>query len=316
MSGQNWQAALRTMTAASTGAQNFNHGSLRYSLMTVTVVRHAVVAESPGERVLNAFDEVSRSTESVGTSLRLCIFCCEEIRPGASVCPHCGGSLVPLQTIADRQAAMERRLAALEEALAARPADEGAKSIAPVATHDDPGPAEIRWPHMADNIFLGLTVLVAAHWLATTLPAGGHTWFRLVALVVALPFGFRFEQHSRTGTSGQVIAALAFGSIGTLAIGVLDLILAGHGGPLPTPEDVISSVATIALSHFAGSAWAQFRQPRRKATLGAGPANPLIHIQTAQIKSTADAIKALYDAAAPIAAGAAALWAAFGHAFF
>jgi hypothetical protein len=247
---------------------------------------------------------------------RLCIFCCEEIKPGASVCPHCGGSLVPLQTFADRQAAMERRLTALEEALAARSADSVKSTDAAVAIRDGSRPAEIKWPHMADNIFLGLTVLVAAHWLATTLPAGGNTWFRLVALVVALPFGFRFERHSRTGTSGQVIAALAFGSIGTLAIGVLDLVLARHGGPLPTPEDVISSVATIALSHFAGSAWAQFRQPHGKVTISGDTTSPRIRIQTAQIKGAADAMKALYDAAAPIAAGAGALWAAFGHAFF
>jgi hypothetical protein len=159
-------------------------------------------------------------------------------------------------------------------------------------------------------------VLVAAHWLATTLPAGGHTWFRLVALVVTLPFGFRFEHHSRTGTSGQVIAALAFGSTGTLAIGVLDLILVGHGGPPPTPEDVISSVATIALSHFACSAWAQFRRPRGDLAVRGGTAKPLARIQTAQIKGTAEAIKALYDAGAPIAASAAALWAEFGHVLF
>jgi hypothetical protein len=261
---------------------------------------------------LNAFDEASRA----GIGPRPCIFCCEEIRPGASVCPHCGGSLVPLQALADRQAAMEQRLVALEEALSARSADDNVKNIAAAAaTSNGPRPTEIKWPHMADNIFLGLTVLVAAHWLATTLPTGGHTWFRLVALVVALPFGFRFERHSRTGTSGQVIAALAFGSIGTLAIGVLDLILVGHGGPLPTPQDVISSVATIALSHFAGSAWAQFGQSRGQVAVG-GATSPRLHIQTAQIKSTADAIKALYDAAAPVAAGAAALWAAFGRAFF
>jgi hypothetical protein len=253
---------------------------------------------------LNAFDEASRA----GIGPRLCIFCCEEIRPGASVCPHCGGSLVPLQSLADRQAAMEQRLAAMEEAISARSADDNVKNINAVATTSNgPRPTEIKWPHMADNIFLGLTVLVAAHWLATTLPTGGHAWFRLVALVVALPFGFRFERHSRTGTSGQVIAALAFGSIGTLAIGVLDLILAGHGGPLPTPQDVISSVATIALSHFAGSAWAQFRQPRGEVSVGGDTTSPRVHIQTAQIKSTADAIKALFDAAAPVAAGAAAL---------
>jgi hypothetical protein len=225
-----------------------------------------------------------------------------------------------LQEFADRQAAMERRLAALEEAIAVRSAEDCVKSTDAAANATgSPRYAEIRWPHMADNIFLGLTVLIAAHWLATTLPAGGRSWFRLVALIVALPFGFRFERHARAGTSGQVLAALAFGSIGTLAIGVLDLVLAGHGAPPPTPQDVIASVATIALSHFAGSAWAHFRQVRDDGAAGAAPGvvtHPLAYIQTAQIKGTAEAIKALYDAAAPIAAGAAALWAAFGHTLF
>lgn len=265
----------------------------------------------------------SRSTETATNELRQCVFCREEIRPGASVCPHCRGTLTPLQDLADRQAALEQRLAALEAVLAERQADSAANAPVDVpataGVSASPG-TEIRWPHMADNIFLGLTVLVAAHWLATTLPTGSRTWFRLVALVVALPFGFRFERHSRSGTSGQVLAALAFGSVGTLAIGVLDLVLAGHGGPTPTPQDVIASVATIALSHFAGSAWAHFRQVRDNgapiATPVGGVASPLMRIQPAQIKGTAEAIKALYDAAAPLAAGAAALWAAFGHVLF
>jgi hypothetical protein len=255
--------------------------------------------------------------------LRQCVFCREDIRPGASVCPHCGGTLTPLQDFADRQAALEQRLAALEAALAAQQTDSAANApveVPATAVVSVSPRTEIRWPHMADNIFLGLTVLVAAHWLATTLPAGGRTWFRLVALVVALPFGFRFEHHARAGTSGQVLAALAFGSVGTLAIGVLDLVLAGHGGPTPTPQDVVASVATIALSHFAGSAWAHFRQvrddPAPIVTPPGGVASPLMRIQPAQIKGTAEAIKALYDAAAPLAAGAAALWAAFGHVLF
>ena len=38
----------------------------------------------------------------------------EEIWPGASVCPHCGSNLAPLQALADKQAALEERVAALE----------------------------------------------------------------------------------------------------------------------------------------------------------------------------------------------------------
>ena len=278
---------------------------------------------------MTAPDGPSRSPENAVNSLRQCVFCREDIRPGASVCPHCGGTLTPLQEFADRHAALERRLAALEEAVATQRAGGGeqtalAEAAAPSTDVGAPSLTAIKWPHMADNIFLGLVVLLAAHWLATTLPAGGRTWFRLVALVVALPFGFRFERHSQSGTSGQVLAALSFGCTGTLAIGVLDMALAGHGRLPVMAEDVIASVATIALSHFAGSASAHLWQVRGERAAGAaaatsssgGATNPLRHIAPAQIKGTAEAIKALYDAAAPIAAGAAALWAAFGHMLF
>jgi hypothetical protein len=176
---------------------------------------------------------------------------------------------------------------------------------------------------MVDNIFLGLVALLAAHWLATTLPASGRTIFRLIALAVALPFGFRFEVNARAGAAGQVLAALAFGCLGTLAIGVLDATVGGRG-IAATAQDIAASVATIGLSHYAGSALAHLRRARverrntdaeavrRKSSLTtAGTA--LASLQPARIKSTADAVKALYDAAAPLAATAAALWAALGH---
>jgi hypothetical protein len=65
-------------------------------------------------------------------------------------------------------------------------------------------------------------------------------------------------------------------------------------------------------------------ESRFDANRGGGALTPIggsttgsrMHIEPARIKSTADTIKALYDAAAPLAAGAAALWAAFGHTLF
>jgi hypothetical protein len=278
--------------------------------------------------IVNALGSSSRSAETATSNSRRCVFCCEEIRPGASVCPHCGGTLTPLQNFADKQAALEERLAALEQELATLRAERGD----PVAEDRDAAPAavassraEIKWPHMADNIFLGLMTLLAAHWLATTLPTSGREVFRLVALVVTLPFGFRFERHSGSGPSGQVLAAIAFGSVGTLAIGLLDIAMAGRGAAAPTPQDIIASVAAIALSHFAGSALAHSRRMRAEragnamtppASSPASMANPLLHLEPARIKGTAEAVKALYDAAAPLAAAAAALWAAFGHTLF
>lgn len=284
---------------------------------------------------MDALDPSSQPTDTQPGSRRQCVFCLEDIRPGASVCPHCGSNLALLQDFADKQTALEERLAALEREIAAQRMA-GTEQAAPnaaisSAALEAPAPAiaaDIKWPHMVDNIFLGLTTLLAAHWLATTLPAGSRTVFRLAALVVALPFGLRFERNSRSSTAGQVLAALAFGSLGTLAIGVLDVALGGHGAPPATPQDIVASVAAIALSHYAGSALAHWRQMRTEqrasdavaaqlaASSASGRVGSLMHIEPARVKSTADAIKALYDAAAPLAAGAAALWAAFGHVLF
>lgn len=276
----------------------------------------------------------SQPFNTAPSGLLQCVFCLEGIRPGASVCPHCNSTLAPLQAVADKQAALEERLIALEEALATLRVSRGDQDMAaavPVpAPGDPPAPslrAGINWPHMVDNIFLGLATLLAAHWIATTLPAGGRTGFRLVALVVALPFGSRFENNARSGAPGQVIAALAFGSLGTMAIGLLDMVIAGRGAPPPTARDMIASVAAIALSHFAGSALARWWHARSEraamalavqgdAASGKGIGGSLIHIQPTQIKGTAEAVKALYEAAAPLTAGAAALWAAFGHLLF
>ena len=282
---------------------------------------------------MNALGSSSQPAETASSGSRQCVFCLEDIRPGASVCPHCGSALAPLQAFSDKQAALEERLAALEQDLAALRASPGDQApvgeAPPLAPSDSPNPSlgDIRWPHMADNIFLGLATLLAAHWLVMTLPAGGRAGFRLVALVVALPFGIRFEHNSRSGPAAQVLAALAFGSIGTLAIGLLDMAVAAHGVPPPTAQDVIASVVAISLSHFAGSALAHSRHMRAERAVraaavqgdtafGGGIGGSLIHIQPAQIKGTAEAVKALYEAAAPLVAGAAALWAAFGHVLF
>lgn len=284
---------------------------------------------------MNELGSSSQPVDAAPGGLRRCVFCLEEIRPGASVCPHCGSALAPLQDFADKHAALEERLAALErEVSALRVASEQvpAEAAAAAPPRDAPSPAlgaEVKWPHMADNIFLGLAVLLAAHWLATTLPANGRAVFRLAALVVALPFGFRFQRNARTTTAGQVLAALAFGSLGTLVIGVLDIALAGRTPPSLTAQDIIASVAAITLSHYAGSALAHARQMRAEqaateaaaarmaaSSAGGSATGSLMHIEPARIKSIADAVKALYDAAVPLAAGLAALWAAFGHILF
>ena len=254
-----------------------------------------------------------------------CVFCREQIHPSASVCPHCRSNLVPLQRLSDEQAVLEERIAVLEQSLAALQTatytdpDHRSSAIAasaePVATLQ----SEIKWPHMADNILLGLAALVTAHWLATTLPVSSRAVFRLVALIVALPFGYRFELYARSGVIGQVVAALAFGSFGTVAIGLLDMAV-GSVTPLPlSAEDIIATFAAIALSHFAGSSLARLRRVRADqaaSDAAARSSGMLPHLEAARIKTTAETVKALYEAAAPLVAGAAALWAACSHLFF
>lgn len=263
---------------------------------------------------------------------RHCVFCLEEIRPGASVCRHCGSNLAPLQDLADKNATLEERLVALEGEVAAMRisiAPAGTTASVDVEPTGPPSLMDIKWPHMVDNVFLGLVALLIAHWFATMLPGSSRVVFRFVGLIVALPFGVRFQRNLRGGTSVQVLAALAFGSFGTVLNGVLDIALAGRTPPLLTVHDIVASVAAIALSHYAGSALADMRLRRaeRAATeaaaarravsvIGGAAAGSLMHIEPARIKSTAEAVKALYDAAAPLAAGAAALWAAFGHTIF
>jgi len=114
------------------------------------------------------------------------------------------------------------------------------------------------------------------HWLATSPPAGNRALFRLVVLMAA---------------SSLIRRSLR-------------------------ATDIIGSVAAIALSYFAGSALAWFRQLRvdRAAAAAVTPLGDLLaHLEAAQIKSTTETVKALYEAVAPIAAGTAAIWAAFNH---
>ena len=140
-----------------------------------------------------------------------------------------------------------------------------------------------------------------------------------MALVVALPFGYRFERNARSGVSEQVIAALAYGSVGTVALGLLDMALGELTRQSLSAPDIVATVAAISLSHFAGSALAQARQARADRAASAEAARSdgrLPHLEAARIKSTAETVKALYEAAAPIVAGAAAVWAACSHIFF
>jgi hypothetical protein len=276
-------------------------------------------------------DSTERRETAACTS---CVYCLEDIKPGASVCPHCGGVLGPFHRLLVDQAAFEARLAALEQEVAAlRPVPTEAPARA-----DDPSPTAptqrqttpFGWPHMVDNLFLGLAALLAAHWLATTLPHSNRTIFRLAALAIAMPFGFRFEAYARTGTSGRVLAALALGGLGTLVVGVLDIALAGGMPAAIGVQDITASVAVITLSHLAGSFFASFRRNRAErqsmetaaAQDYATPLNltsavaAIRHVKPDRLVSEAAAVKAVTDAAAALTATAAAFWAAFGHLLF
>src|SRR5262249_48501709 len=107
---------------------------------------------------------------------RQCVFCCEDIRPGASTCPHCGSNLAPVQAFADKYVDLEARVIALEQEVEALRAERvGQPDVVAVVDQAPVEPVapvemEFKWPHMADNIILGVASLLATHWLATTLP--------------------------------------------------------------------------------------------------------------------------------------------------
>ena len=91
------------------------------------------------------------------------MFCLEDIQLGASVCPHCGSNLAPLRAFADKQAALEERIAVLEaEMTARRPTGAeqwSASEAASSASAETAAPStvtDIKWPHMVDNLLLGL----------------------------------------------------------------------------------------------------------------------------------------------------------------
>ena len=266
------------------------------------------------------------------TAILACVYCLEDIKPGASVCPHCGGVLGPFQRLLVDQASLEARLAALEQEVAASrsaPAEVLATAdVSSPAAPAQPQGATFGWPHMADNLFLGLTALLAAHWLATTLPHANRTVYRLAALAVAMPFGFRFESYAQTGISGRVLAALALGGLGTLVVGILDIALAGGMPATIGVQDIVASVAVITLSHLAGSFFASFRRNRAERHTPEAAAeqdrpNPLgftvaaiRRVKSDRIAKEAATVKAVTDAAAALTATGAAFWAAFGHLLF
>ena len=251
-----------------------------------------------------------------------CPLCFEDIKAGALVCKHCRSNLGPLHGLMAERSALGARVAALETELASL-RDGGA---APAAIAEPP--PRFGWPHMVDNLFLGLATMLAVHWLAGTLPETHRGVYRLIALGIALPFGFRYEIYARAGASLQVLAALVFGLLSTLLIGVLDTAL-GVAGPLAATavgRDAAASVALIALSHFTGSSVAQWTRRGERKSKAAGLQAGLGALATVfmvmrkaepeKIKGRIDAIHGLLETAAPVAAAAATAWAAFGKTLF
>jgi hypothetical protein len=166
--------------------------------------------------------------------------------------------------------------------------------------------------------------------LASSLPHAQQTLYRLVALVVAMPFGFRYEVHARASASTQVAAAVIYGILGEFLISALDAAISGQSpasfvGMRSTV--VVEEIATISLSHLTGSWiawWARRRERRdseaaieahRGAVLAAGLAI-VLRAEPEKIRNQLDAIKGILESGAPVAAAAATVWSAFGHLLF
>lgn len=249
-------------------------------------------------------------------SAAACPFCLEAIKPGAPVCRHCRSNLAPLHALLSARANLEARVVLLETQLTGLQA----RVVIPEAADAVPAtapPHHFGWPHMVDNLFLGLAALLAAHWLASTMPGPHQALYRLVALGVSLPFGFRYEIHAKAGAAGQVLAAGAFGIIGTGLILTLDAVL---GLPPQRQGSVIAaSVALIGLAHLTGSGLARLSR-RGERRIGSGTVHlglsaalvMLVKTEPEKIKGRVDALQGIFESSAPLIAGAAAAWAAFG----
>src|ERR1700678_2250009 len=71
-----------------------------------------------GEPHLDVLGSSAQPTDLASNGTHRCVFCREEIQPSASLCPHCRSNLVPFQRLADEGAALEERVALLEQAVA------------------------------------------------------------------------------------------------------------------------------------------------------------------------------------------------------
>jgi hypothetical protein len=259
-----------------------------------------------------------------------CIFCLEPVNPGALVCRHCGNVIGPIQQLVGAQAALEARLSVLEATLAAPggadapaslrlPSPKAVPTEEIVAVGKLPGRLRFRWPHMVDNLFLGLSAILVVHWLASTLPSGHQSIYRLAGLIVAFPFGFRFEFYSQSRAAVQVLAALAFGVLATACIGTLDYLLGTNtaGAATLDAHHALASLMAIGLSHLTGSAtarWWRRRSDRAAVTTNGGSAAVLLtvplHGDPQAVKARFDALRAIMDAGPPVTAAAVTAWAA------
>ena len=206
------------------------------------------------------------------------MFCLEDIQLGASVCPHCGSNLAPLQAFADKQAALEERIAVLEaEMTARRPTGAeqwSASEAASSASAETAAPftvTDIKWPHMVDNLLLGLAALLAAHWLATTLPESNR------AVFVLSPSSSRYRSVSNSSAIREAVwladpRCVSLCEHRNSGRWPADIALAMGAPQTVNPRDVVASVATIALSHFAGSALAFCRRCRAERAASANSA--------------------------------------------
>lgn len=240
-----------------------------------------------------------------------CPFCCEAIRPAATVCRHCRRDLsIPMPLLMTQR---EQR----DEIVRLR--TELAELRALMATHGTVRPAELprraewaapRWTMAAAGWLAALLLLLAAHWLLVIRHDAALVVLRAACIVI--PATVAAVTPDLWRLSAGRLAALGL-PLGLVAVTAMSWVVSIHDGTPVLPAtgrdlyEMAEFAASIGLSFLAGGlAMGLFR--RRLARAGTAPGMRLpdiagIEARTSQISKVTENATLIATTASALAAG-------------